>query len=78
MYRIRWQIDRVGKKTRSRLCSGAKRLEQPARVYGLFHRCSTGCFMRAAKLIPGKLLNQVTAAQKLLARDQAAIQKQCP
>ncbi|MDX1913676.1 MAG: bifunctional phosphoglucose/phosphomannose isomerase [Saprospiraceae bacterium] len=30
---------------------------------------------RAARLIPGKLLNQVAAAQKLLARDQASIQK---
>jgi glucose/mannose-6-phosphate isomerase len=31
--------------------------------------------LRAAKLIPGKLLNNVAAAQKLLARDQASIQK---
>jgi glucose/mannose-6-phosphate isomerase len=31
--------------------------------------------LRAAKLIPGKLLNHVAAAQKLLARDQASIQK---
>lgn len=31
--------------------------------------------LRAAKLIPGKLFNNVTAAHKLLTRDQAAIQK---
>ncbi len=31
--------------------------------------------LRAAKLIPLKLLTQVSAAQKMLARDQAAIQK---
>jgi bifunctional phosphoglucose/phosphomannose isomerase len=31
--------------------------------------------LRAAKLIPGKLLGQIAAAQKLLARDQSAIQK---
>jgi glucose/mannose-6-phosphate isomerase len=32
--------------------------------------------LRAARLIPGKLFNQVAAARKLLTRDQAAIQKQ--
>ncbi|MBL7827009.1 MAG: bifunctional phosphoglucose/phosphomannose isomerase [Saprospiraceae bacterium] len=31
--------------------------------------------LRAAKLIPGKLFNQVEAARKLLIKDQAAIQK---
>lgn len=31
--------------------------------------------LRAAKLIPGKLFNNIAAAQKLLSRDQAAIQK---
>ena len=31
--------------------------------------------LRAAKLIPGKLLTQVKTAQKLLARDQASMQK---
>lgn len=31
--------------------------------------------LRAAKLIPGKLFNNVSAAQKLLVRDQVAIQK---
>jgi glucose/mannose-6-phosphate isomerase len=31
--------------------------------------------LRATKLIPGKLLSQISAAQKLLARDQSAIQK---